>query len=151
MQIHELKRHTPQKTATRIGRGGKRGKTSGRGHKGQKSRAGTHKARPELRDRIKKLPKLRGYKFNPFKQKAMPVNVGVLNNAFNAGETVTPEALIEKNIIERHRGKAPAVKILGGGELTVKLTVSGCTISESAKEKIEKAGGSVSSQASGSL
>ena len=59
MQLHELKRATPNKTAKRVGRGGGRGKTSGRGTKGQKARAG-HSIRPDIREQLKKIPKLRG-------------------------------------------------------------------------------------------
>ena|SRR3989344_3863951 len=59
MQFHSLKRKTPNKKSKAVGRGGKRGKTSGRGTKGQNARAG-HKNRPELRDFIKRVPKLRG-------------------------------------------------------------------------------------------
>lgn len=62
MQIHDLKRSYKNKSDRIIGRGGKRGKTSGRGGKGQTARAG-NKRRPELRDIIKRLPKLRGYQF----------------------------------------------------------------------------------------
>jgi large subunit ribosomal protein L15 len=59
MQFHILKRKTPNKKHKTVGRGGTRGKTSGRGTKGQNARAG-HKKRPELRDFIKRVPKLRG-------------------------------------------------------------------------------------------
>ncbi|OHA92238.1 MAG: hypothetical protein A3J09_02040 [Candidatus Zambryskibacteria bacterium RIFCSPLOWO2_02_FULL_51_21] len=59
MQFHTLKRKTPNKTSRQVGRGGTRGKTAGRGTKGQNARAG-HKNRPELRDVIKRVPKLRG-------------------------------------------------------------------------------------------
>jgi ribosomal protein L15 len=59
MQFHTLKRKTANKKSTQVGRGGKRGKTSGRGTKGQNARAG-RKKRPELRDFIKRFPKLRG-------------------------------------------------------------------------------------------
>ena len=59
MQFHTLKRKTPNQKPKVVGRGGKRGKTSGRGTKGQNARAG-HKKRPELRDFIKRVPKLRG-------------------------------------------------------------------------------------------
>ena len=59
MQLHQLKPKTPQKDRRYVGRGGKRGKTAGRGTKGQKARAGA-KFRPEIRDFIKRLPKLRG-------------------------------------------------------------------------------------------
>ena len=63
MQIHELKRQNKNKKDRIVGRGGKHAKTAGRGGKGQTARAG-NKRRPELRDIIKKLPKLRGYRFN---------------------------------------------------------------------------------------
>ena len=59
MQLHTLSRKTPNKKSRSVGRGGKRGKTSGRGTKGQNARAG-RKKRPELRDFIKRVPKLRG-------------------------------------------------------------------------------------------
>ncbi|MDO8565207.1 MAG: uL15 family ribosomal protein [bacterium] len=59
MQFHTLKRKTPNQKKKTVGRGGTRGKTSGRGTKGQNARAG-HKKRPELRDFIKRVPKLRG-------------------------------------------------------------------------------------------
>lgn len=59
MQFHTLKRKTANKKSRQVGRGGTRGKTSGRGTKGQNARAG-HKNRPELRDFIKRVPKLRG-------------------------------------------------------------------------------------------
>ena len=87
MQLHELKPTTPKKSAKRIGRGGKRGKTSGRGHKGQKARAG-NSTRPEMREIIKKLPKLRGHGVNRAKtvnaERVLPtvVNVGALEGAF---------------------------------------------------------------------
>ncbi len=80
MQLHELQPTTPRKSAKRIGRGGKRGKTSGKGHKGQKARAG-NSSRPEMRDIIKKLPKLRGHGKNRARtvnsERVLPVVVNV--------------------------------------------------------------------------
>ena len=67
MQIHNLKRQHKNKKDRLVGRGGKHAKTSGRGGKGQTARAG-NKRRPELRDIIKKLPKLRGYRFRSIKR-----------------------------------------------------------------------------------
>jgi large subunit ribosomal protein L15 len=67
MQLHLLKRAHPNKKDRIVGRGGKRGKTSGRGGKGQTARAG-NKRRPELRDIIKKLPKHRGFQFNSIRK-----------------------------------------------------------------------------------
>ncbi len=141
MELHTLKREHPNKKARLVGRGGTRGKTSGRGGKGQTARAG-NKRRPEMRDIIKKIPKLRGYRFHSRTTKFTPVNVGALN-VFTAGSVITPKALFEKNIIRNVGGKLPSVKILGTGEVTVKLEVTGCVFSKTAQAKIEKAGGTI--------
>ncbi len=141
MQLNTLKRKHPNKKSQQVGRGGTRGKTSGRGGKGQTARAG-NKRRPEIRDIIKKLPKLRGYRFHSGAIKASPVNVGALN-VFEAGAVVNPASLFEKNLIRRVGGNFPNVKILGTGELSKKLSVTNCEVSVSAKTKIEKAGGTV--------
>ena len=128
-----------------VGRGGKRGKTSGRGGKGQSARAG-NKRRPEWRDIIKKLPKLRGRGVNqnkPISDYMTVVNVGRIEEAFSAGDMVTPATLIEKGVVYTQSGRIPAIKILGDGEITKAVKISGCFISGSAKEKIEKAGGAV--------
>jgi large subunit ribosomal protein L15 len=148
MQIHEIKRTHPNKKARRIGRGGVHGKTSGRGTKGQKARAG-RKMRPELRDIIKKLPKLRGHGKNRARSvdssvvKPASVTLSMLEKVFSAGDAVTPAVLMEKKLIRALKGKVPQVKILATGEITKKLSLSGCQASASAKAKIEKAGGSV--------
>jgi large subunit ribosomal protein L15 len=141
MELNTLKRKHPNKKSTQVGRGGTRGKTSGRGGKGQTARAG-NKRRPQIRDIIKKIPKLRGYRFSSHDKKLSPVNVGALN-IFSAGEVVNPALLFEKNLIRRVGGKLPSVKILGTGEITVKISVVDCIISKTAKEKIEKAGGNI--------
>ncbi|HLP86850.1 MAG TPA: 50S ribosomal protein L15 [Candidatus Paceibacterota bacterium] len=141
MQLNTLKRQHPNKKAQQVGRGGTRGKTSGRGGKGQTARAG-NKRRPEIRDIIKKLPKLRGYRFHSGAVKPSPVNVGDLN-IFEAGAVVNPASLFEKKLIRRISGDLPSVKILGAGELDKKLSVVQCEVSASARTKIEKAGGSV--------
>ena len=147
MQLHELKPNTKKKTAKRIGRGGKRGKTSGKGHKGQKARAG-NSTRPEMRDIIKKLPKLRGHGINRAKtvnaDKVLPtvINVSALEQ-LEAGTAVNPKSLVAMGLVNARRKKAPAVKILGTGELSKKLVVTDCVVSKTAKAKIEKAGGSV--------
>lgn len=148
MQLHELQPATRRKSAKRIGRGGKRGKTSGKGHKGQKARAG-NSTRPEMRELIKKLPKLRGHGVNRAAtvnaERVLPsvVNVSALESKFDAGAMVNPKSLVAMGLITTRGKKVPAVKILGTGEVTKKFTVTGCTVSASAKEKIEKAGGSV--------
>lgn len=143
MQLNELQRVTPRKYGKKVGRGGKRGKTSGRGTKGQKARAG-HRIFPQVREQLKKLPKLRGYKQKSIQDKPLVVNVGSLEVAFAPNDTVNPKVLLERGLIRSRRGsKKPMVKILGDGELTKKLNVSGCVISAPARVKIEKAGGSI--------
>lgn len=148
MQLHELKPLNPKKTAKRIGRGGKRGKMSGRGHKGQTARAG-NSTRSEMLEFIKKIPKLRGHGKNRAKTVneerviAVAVNLSKLEAAFESGATVSPKSLVAAGVISTVRRKAPVVKILGTGEITKKINVEGCQISQSAKEKVEKAGGSV--------
>lgn len=142
MQSHELKRNTPNRKAKLIGRGGTRGKTSGRGTKGQNARAG-HKKRPEWLERVKKLPKLRGYRWNsPLLDKPYVINLNDLN-AFDAGADVTPRQLVIRRVINMPKGEHVVVKILGTGEVSKALKVSHCFVSKSAKEKIEKAGGSI--------
>jgi len=129
-----------------VGRGGKRGKTSGRGSKGQNSRAG-HKKRPEIRDFIKRLPKLRGHGKNSnlsIQTKPIAVNVRQLESAFASGDTVNPTTLIEKGVVSLYKGEQPMVKILSTGDLTKKITIEKCAVSAGAKAKIEKAGGKVS-------
>lgn len=144
MQIHNLKRKTANKKSVQVGRGSKRGKTSGRGTKGQKARAG-RKIRPELRDLIKKIPKLRGRGKNSnlsIQDKAIGVNLSALG-AFKAGEKVTPKTLVEKGVVEMYKGRFPRVKILSVGDISSKLIISNCEVSAGAKEKIEKAGGEI--------
>ena len=145
MQTHELKRKTPNKKSKKIGRGGLRGKTSGRGHKGQRQHGG-HGIRAEIRDQIKKLPKLRGRGKNSNKsiQSKMNVfNLALLEAVFNNGDVVSPITLQERGLLKGALARKSGVKILGNGDLTKKLTVEGCVVSQSATEKISKAGGSV--------
>lgn len=142
MQTHEVQRHTKQKKHVQLGRGGRHGKTSGRGGKGQTARAG-NKRRPQMRDVIKKLPKLRGYRFASIEAVFTAVNLEALEKNFSAGETVSPKILIEKGVIHTKNAKIPRVKILARGTLSKKLAVTGCTVSTTAKASIEKAGGTV--------
>lgn len=142
MQLNTLQRKTTNKAGKRVGRGGGRGKTSGRGTKGQKARAG-HRIRPDVREKLKKLPKLRGYAFNSIEQKPAVINLSVLESMFVSGDTVTPAILLERGAVHARKGASVKVKILGDGEITKKLTITGCAISASALAKIEKAGGSM--------
>lgn len=145
MQLHNLKPKTKRITSQQVGRGGTRGKTSGKGTKGQNARAG-RKKRPELRDFIKRFPKLRGRGVSPFKSfqaKAIAVNLNVIDEAFKAGEVVNTASLISKGILTDKKSAVSPVKILGTGELSKKLTFENVSVSAKAKETIEKAGGEV--------
>ncbi|QQG45845.1 MAG: uL15 family ribosomal protein [Candidatus Niyogibacteria bacterium] len=142
MQLHHLKPKTRFKNKKRIGRGGKRGTYSGRGIKGQKARAG-HRIRPEIRDVLKKIPKLRGYRVKTRPRHTVIVNTLDLEKHFQPGSKVTPQELVKKGLVKKISGRVPEVKLLGSGELTKNLLVAECQISRGAKEKIEKAGGSI--------
>ena len=145
MQLHTLKSKTKRKESTQVGRGGTRGKTSGRGTKGQKARAG-RKIRPEFRDVIKRMPKMRGRGKNSNKTiqtKAVTVPLLVIEASYENGEKVTPKSLVQKGILTIIKGKTPKAKILGSGSITKKVNVTGCEVSLAAKASIEKAGGTV--------
>jgi large subunit ribosomal protein L15 len=142
MQLHELKRKHKNKDKKRVGRGGKKGTTSGRGTKGQASRAG-RKMVPIIRELIKRYPKLKGYRSFAIENDFAVVNLDVLEKNTKDGETINPENLVKKGIINEVKGKTPKVKILGNGKLTKKIVVENCKASKTAKDAIEKAGGSI--------
>lgn len=145
MQLNNLIPKTKNKKTMIVGRGGKRGKTSGRGGKGQTARAG-NKRRPEIRDFIKRIPKLRGrgkQGLRSIQDKHFVINVDVLETIYKAGEVVSLKTLAEKKAIVTFQGKFPVVKILGNGEITKKISIEGLKISKEARAKIEKAGGSI--------
>ncbi len=145
----EIKRLHSNRKKKIVGRGGKRGKTSGKGTKGQKARAG-RKIRPAIRDIIKKLPRrrgvtvnLRGSMFTSVRNKPEIVKVGALE-VFSSGDIVTPETLLQKKLIKKIGGRMPKVKILADGELNKKLKITGCRVSKEAEKKIKAAGGTIS-------
>jgi len=138
MQLHELRSVQKTKSRKRVGRGGKRGSYSGKGQKGQKSRAG-HRIRPAERDLILRLPKLRGFKFKPLKPKSIIINIDDLAAKIK-GDIIDREALLRAGLIKKSHLR---VKILGDGEINRPFIVQGLKISESAKKKIENAGGKV--------
>jgi len=143
MQINNLKRVHKNKKDRIVGRGGKHAKTSGRGGKGQTARAG-NKRRPELRDIIKKLPKNRGYQFKSFEVKPVGISLDLIAKAYPKGGVVNPLDLLQLKVIKKKKGFVPVVKILNNKtNFNVKVEVSKCLVSLSAKEKIVKAGGSV--------
>lgn len=130
----------------RVGRGSSSGlgSTAGKGNKGQQSRSGGKTyvgfegGQMPLYRRIAR----KGFSNYPFKKEYVCINVEQLEAKFNDGETVDKTALIEKGFISSKN--ASLVKVLGNGEVSKKLTVIVDKVSESAKAKIEKAGGSVS-------
>ena len=141
MKLHELKPAVGATTAPkRLGRGtgSGLGKTSGKGHKGAKARSGGGK-RPGFEGGqitlMRRIPK-RGFT-NIFRKELVAINVDRLE-IFEDGMVVTPVELIQYGIIKNVQD---GVKILGNGELTKKLTVQANKFSESAKQKIEAAGG----------
>lgn len=133
---------TGKKDKKRVGRGisAGQGKTAGRGTKGQKSRTGKkikigfEGGQNPLKHRI---PKVRGFK-SISKKTLNVINVDAFN-IFKDSEKITPQVLFDKKIVK----KADEIKILGSGEITKKVTVSGFTLSKKAEEKIKKAGGEI--------
>jgi large subunit ribosomal protein L15 len=142
LKVHHLRPAPGAKTAkTRVGRGeGSKGKTAGRGTKGQK-------ARYQIPDRFEggqmplhmRLPKLRCFK-NPFRVEYQVVNLDKLSALYPDGGDVTVADLVAKGAVR----KGQPVKVLGTGELTVKVSVAVDAFSASAKDAIVAAGGSVS-------
>ena len=142
LKVHHLRPAPGAKTAkTRVGRGeGSKGKTAGRGTKGTK-------ARYQVPDRFEggqmplhmRLPKLRGFT-NPFRTEYQVVNLDRLTALFPDGGAVSVEDLVAHGAVR----KGELVKVLGNGDLTVKLTVSVDKVSASAEQKIVAAGGTVS-------
>jgi len=142
MQLHELKPKHKNRDKKRVGRGGKKGSYSGHGIKGQKSRAG-RKMEPIIRSLIKRYPKLKGYRSFRIDKDFAVVNLDVLEKNTKDGEIINPENLIKKGIVSKIKGRSPKVKILGTGKITKKIVVENCKTSKTAKEAIEKAGGSI--------
>ena len=141
MKLHELSpAEGSRKERKRVGRGTSSGtgKTSGRGHKGQNARSGGG-VRPGFEGGqnplYRRLPK-RGF-VNPTRKEYAVVNIEELNS-FAEGTEVTPEVLVESGIVKNTKS---GIKVLGNGEVTVKLTVKANKFSQSAVEKIEAAGG----------
>ena len=143
MKLHDLRpaEGGGVKAKKRLGRGigSGLGKTSGRGHKGQNARSGGG-VRPGFEGGqmplFRRLPK-RGFT-NIFAKDFAEINVGVLADYFNDGDVVTPEILLEKKLVKKAND---GVRILGNGEINVKLEVKAQHFTKSAAEKIEAAGG----------
>src|SRR5688572_5730059 len=152
LNLHSLKPAQARRDRKRIGRGlgSGKGRYSGRGLKGQKARSGSHKMPAGFEGGQMpidmRLGKLRGntsadaMPIGPFRTYSQPVNLRHLEERFEAGDEVTPETLKAKRLI---RKVSVDVKVLGVGELSKALTVSAHGFSKTAREKIEKAGGTV--------
>lgn len=139
LKLHHLRPAPGAKTAkTRVGRGeASKGKTAGRGTKGTKARYQVPVAFEGGQMPIHmRLPKLKGFK-NPFKVEFQVVNLDRISTLFPDGGAVTVEELVARGAVR----KGQPVKVLGQGELTVKVDVSVQAVSASAREKIEAAGG----------
>lgn len=145
MRLHNLKPNPGARHRTkRLGSGESsgQGKTSGRGHKGQRARSGGS-IRPGFEGGQmplhRRLPK-KGFSNVRFAKKGAVVNVAGLEERFEAGQVVNEAALREARLI---KGSCDFVKVLGNGEVTKAFTLEGLAVSASAREKIEKAGGSI--------
>ena len=139
LKVHHLRPAPGAKTAkTRVGRGeGSKGKTAGRGMKGTKARyqvkAGFAGGQLPLHMR---LPKLRGFK-NPFRVEFQVVNLDKISELFPEGGDITVADLVAKGAVRKNQ----PVKVLGTGDITVKVNVTADAFSASAAEKIAAAGG----------
>jgi len=147
MELHQLQVNRGLKKKKRIGRGGKLGTYSGRGIKGQKARSGA-RFEPIIRPLIKRYHKLKGASFisAPKAKISAEVNLSLLEKHFQAGETVSPQSLVEKSIISTRHQHVPVIKVLSDGELTKKLIFDKCSLSEAARKKIMEAGGEIISE-----
>lgn len=142
MKLHELK-SIKSRVSRRIGRGGKRGTTSGRGTKGQHSRAG-RRVRPAERDLIMRLPKLRGFRNKPKSDTVKALNLDELSKKLKSFVKtgpleVTIDVLKAAGVLgKKFKGE---IKILADGEIEFPIVLKGLKVSKAAQEKIAKAGG----------
>jgi large subunit ribosomal protein L15 len=142
LKLHHLRPAPGSKQErTRVGRGeASKGKTSGRGTKGTKAR---YQVRPGFEGGgvrlVMRTPKLRGFK-NPFRTEYQVVNLEKLQESYPQGGAVTVKDLVAKGLVRKNE----PVKVLGNGDISVKLDVQVDKVSEQAKSKILAAGGSVS-------
>jgi large subunit ribosomal protein L15 len=151
LNLSTLKPAQSGRDRKRVGRGlgSGKGRYAGRGIKGQKARSGSHKMRAGFEGGqmplYMRVPKQRGstskdaMPIGPFRTQTVPINVRDLDR-FETGAEVTPESLVEKGLLKNTKVD---VKILGNGEISKKLTIRVHAISAGARDKIEKAGGTV--------
>ncbi len=145
LSLHTLKpKKGARRTAKRVGRGlGSTGSYSGRGVKGQRARSGGRAGLKlkGLRPLMLSTPKKRGF-LSP-KTRPVVLNIGDVAKAFVNGATVSPKMLLKKGLII---DASAGVKILGKGDIGIKIIIEGCLLSAAAKQKIEQAGGTVIAQ-----
>jgi len=144
--MHDFDLHAPKGANKRKrilgrGQGSGRGTTAGKGNKGQKARSGgrTYSGFEGGQMPLYRRLAQRGFSNYPFKKEWQIVNLDEIDKRYAGGETVDPASLHQKRLV---KGKFP-IKILGEGELSKSLTFKVAAVSAAAKEKIEKAGGSV--------
>jgi len=139
MQLHNLRpKHSLTNKQPRIGRGGKRGTSSGRGTKGQGAHGG-RRIPSGLKEILGRLPKLRGFKNKPKSEKPQIINLMDLSKVED--KVINRDVLFKNKLIKDPK---KIVKVLGSGEIKKSITLNGLITSKSAKEKIEKANGKVS-------
>jgi len=138
MQLHELKPAIKSKIRRRVGRGGKRGTYSGKGMKGQKSRSG-RRIKLAIKETIQRLPKLRGFKNKPLKQKPVIIGIDKIEKKIE-GNIVNREILLKAGLIKKSDKR---VKIVGSKKEGIKkaFQIEGLEISGKLKKKLEVAGG----------
>ncbi len=137
--LHPADGSTHKKKRIGRGPGSGTGKTAGKGHKGQKSRSGYSSKRGFEGGQMplqRRLPK-RGFT-NIFKKEWIEISLAKIEENFNAGDVVTPELLHERGLIKKAKHD---LVILGNGDMTKSLTISSHRFTKTAKDKIEKAGG----------
>jgi large subunit ribosomal protein L15 len=137
--LHPAPGSTHKKKRVGRGPGSGLGKTAGKGHKGQKSRSGYSSKRGFEGGQMplqRRLPK-RGFT-NIFKKQWIEISLAKIQESFKAGDTVTPEILHERGLIKKAKHD---LVILGTGEISKSLNVSAHRFTKTAREKIEKAGG----------
>lgn len=144
MKLQDLSRNVKRPKRKRVGRGmgSGMGKTSSRGHRGQGQRSGPEKKAGFEGGQMplyRRIPKKKHFVM-PYRSEWAIVNVGTLNRLFEAGASVSFDALVKKSVINRRKD---GLRVLGHGELQIPLHVTANYVTPSAKEKIEAAGGSV--------
>jgi large subunit ribosomal protein L15 len=145
--MHDFDLHAPEgankkKRIIGRGQGSGRGTTAGKGNKGQKARSGgkTYVGFEGGQMPLYRRLAQRGFSNYPFRKEVQIVNLGEIEKRYETSETVNLESLVKKGLIK----ETIPVKVLGNGEITKGLTFKVSAVSAAAKEKIEKAGGSVS-------